>query len=485
MRLLSFPAAALILVLHAPSLFAAVTNVQVLVGGRTNLSGEGTLIQATNLGTSTSVTVNGVGTFTGDTGTDGVAGAATLATLGTGGVLATADIGSAIDNLFFTETWNSGGSGMKMTYTLPDAGEFLVEILHGEPRSCCTGRFSAVTFSDAGGTVNVPEFVIGNGIQNQNPPADADWAIIRAQVQGVTQFTYTMPNGTGRGSSIVGFQVRRLDFTPTDTEPFISEFSAAGNTSYKDENGDSPDWIEIYNPTNATVDLNGWHLTNTESQPNRWTFPAVTIPRGTSLVVFASGKNRTVAGAKLHTDFKLPASGGYLALTKPDGSVVHAFAPYPAQTDGFGYGPGGLSRAAASAFFLPATPGSVNGIGLSAALTAPVFSVKKAVFTVNQSVSLSTSFANGQIRYTTDGTIPSASSSLYAAPLNLTATTRLRARVFDPVTGGGGEVDTGFYTKIETTSNLGGVAAPSAFNSNLPVLVLENYGSGGVPGTSQ
>ncbi|HWB06813.1 MAG TPA: CotH kinase family protein [Verrucomicrobiales bacterium] len=467
-----------------PMTRASISGVQVLVGGRTNLSGEGTLVEAINLGTTASPAVQGVGTFVGDPGTDGAAGAATLATLN-GGVLATADIGSAIDNLFFTETWNSGGTGMKMTYTLPDAGEFLVEILHGEPRSCCTGRFNAVTFSDANGTVSVPEFVIGNGVANQNPPPDADWAIIRARVQGVTQFTYTMPNGIGRGSSIVGFQIRRTQFIPTDTEPFIAEISAAGNTTYKDENGDTPDWIEIYNPTNASVDLTGWHLTNLEAQPSRWTFPDIAVARGARLVVFASAKDRRVPGSRLHTDFKLPASGGYLALTKPDGTVVHAFSPYPAQTDGFGYGVNGLSRAGASNFFYPATPGGANGIGVTAALIAPVFSVKKAVFTATQTVSLSSTFPEGQIRYTTDGTIPVAASTLYSTPLVFSTTTRLRARVFDPVTGGGGEVDTGFYTRLETTSNLNGVAAPAAFNSNLPVLILENFAGGGVPGTSQ
>ena len=203
---------------------------QVLIGGQTNLSGEGTLVEAFNLGTTTSVTVPAVGTFTGTTGTDGVAGAAAMETLG-GGALATADIGSAIDGLFFTETWNNGGTGIRLTYTLPDTGDFIVEILHGEPRSCCQGTFSSVTFSDAGGTVPVPAFTIGNGIADQNPPADADWAIVRAKVRGVTQFVYNMPDGTGRGSSIVGFQVRRVTSTPTDTEPIIAEISAAGNTT--------------------------------------------------------------------------------------------------------------------------------------------------------------------------------------------------------------------------------------------------------------
>ena len=464
---------------------AAISDVQVIIGGRTNLSGEGTLVQAYNLGTATSVTVPNVGTFTGDTGIDGAAGSAALATLG-GGSLATADIGSAIDGLFFTETWNNGGTGMKLTYTLPDTGEFIVEILHGEPRNCCQGTFSLVTFSDAGATVPVPAFTLGNGIANQNPPADADWAIIRAKVQGVTQFVYNMPNGVGRGSSIVGFQVRRVTPPPpTDTEPFISEISAVGNTTYEDENGDSPDWIEIYNPTGAAIDLNGWHLTNLDAQPNRWTFPSITLARGARVVVFASAKNRAVAGARLHTDFKLPALGSYLALTKPDGTVVHSFAPYPPQTDGFGYGVNGLARTDASMFFLPATPGATNGIGITAALVAPEFSVKKSVFTATQAVSLSTTFPGGQIRYTTNGTIPSVTSTLYTAPLTFSTATRLRARVFDPVSAGGGEVDTGFYTKIETTSNLAGMPAPASLNTNLPVLIIDNYAAGAIPGTSQ
>jgi hypothetical protein len=466
---------------------AAVSDVQILVGGRINLSGEGTLIQATNLGTTTSPVVAGVGTFTGDTGTDGIAGSATLATVA-GGALAAADTGSAIDNLFFTETYNSGGTGMKLTFALPDTGDFLVEILHGEPRGQYSGTFTTATLGDTSGTVAVPTFTIGNNIANQSPPPDADWVIIRARVSGVSSFTYTLPNSpvTGRGASISGFQVRRVvsTFEPTDTEPFISEFSAAGNTTYKDENGESPDWIEIYNPTAAAINLAGWHLTNAAATPNRWTFPSVSIPRGNYLVVFASGKNRAVAGSTLHTDFKLPAGGGYLALTKPDGSVVHSFPAFPGQTDGFGYGVAGLARSAPSAFFQPATPGGKNGPGISSAIAPPVFSTKRATFTTTQGVTLSTTFPGGQIRYTTNGAVPTVASTLYTGPLSFSTTTQLRAAVFEAV-GGGGAVDTGFYTKLSTTSNLGGIAAPSTFESNLPVLVVENFGANGIPGTSQ
>ena len=58
------------------------------------------------------------------------------------------------------------------------------------------------------------------------------------------------------------------------------------------------------------------------------------------LVVFASGKNRAVPGRNLHTNFRLKASGGYLALVKPDGVTVASSFNYPAQFPDISYGIG-------------------------------------------------------------------------------------------------------------------------------------------------
>ena len=56
----------------------------------------------------------------------------------------------------------------------------------------------------------------------------------------------------------------------------------------------------------------------------KWQFPAVQIPAGGFLLVFASGKNRSAAGSELHTNFNLAKAGEYLALVAPDGSTVIA-----------------------------------------------------------------------------------------------------------------------------------------------------------------
>ena len=42
----------------------------------------------------------------------------------------------------------------------------------------------------------------------------------------------------------------------------ISEFMADNSATLADEDGDYPDWIEIYNPSQDDVSLSGWHLTD-------------------------------------------------------------------------------------------------------------------------------------------------------------------------------------------------------------------------------
>jgi len=86
-----------------------------------------------------------------------------------------------------------------------------------------------------------------------------------------------------------------------------------------DENGAFEDWIEFYNPSSVAVNLDGWYLTDNAANLTKWRFPATNLAGGRFLVVFASGQDRRVPGAAVHTSFQLSAAGEYLALVKPDG----------------------------------------------------------------------------------------------------------------------------------------------------------------------
>jgi len=59
-----------------------------------------------------------------------------------------------------------------------------------------------------------------------------------------------------------------------------------------DEDGDSPDWIELYNAGPLTVNLNSFSLTDNIAYPNKWKFLDMSIAPGEFKTVFCSGKNR-------------------------------------------------------------------------------------------------------------------------------------------------------------------------------------------------
>ena len=120
----------------------------------------------------------------------------------------------------------------------------------------------------------------------------------------------------------------------------IAEFVARNDSGLADVDGANSDWIELENTGASAVNLAGWTLTNQAAVPGLWTLPAVSLPAGGRLVVFASGKNRVNPAAELHTSFTLDGNGEYLALFQPGGTVVASqFAPaYPAQRADFSYG---------------------------------------------------------------------------------------------------------------------------------------------------
>ncbi|HZN64859.1 MAG TPA: FN3 associated domain-containing protein, partial [Tepidisphaeraceae bacterium] len=121
-------------------------------------------------------------------------------------------------------------------------------------------------------------------------------------------------------------------------DPVISEFLAVNNSGITDRDGERSDWIEIHNPGTTDINLDGYFLTDEAAVPNKWRFPAVTLPAGAYKVVFASGKDvRT--GNELHTNFNLSAEGEYLALVAPDGArVLTQFDPFPRQLSDVSYG---------------------------------------------------------------------------------------------------------------------------------------------------
>lgn len=72
---------------------------------------------------------------------------------------------------------------------------------------------------------------------------------------------------------------------------FINEASST-NSSFEDEDGDSPDWFELYNSNTSAIDLTGWSITDDSLEPTKWIFPEMQLAAGSYLRVWASDKDK-------------------------------------------------------------------------------------------------------------------------------------------------------------------------------------------------
>ncbi len=191
---------------------------------------------------------------------------------------------------------------------------------------------------------------------------------------------------------------------------FINEFMLSNDVTLSDEDNDYPDWIEIYNANNISVNLEGFGLSDDGEDPLKWVFPSVDIPPGGFLVVFASGKNR-ISGVHLHTNFKLTSDGELIQLTAPDLSIVDQTPPVSVGTD-IAYGrtkDGGEQLESLSASSPGASNTSVNGITFS----------HQSGFYTDPIIFDMLANNNDPIYYTIDGSDPSTASILFNGSIEL------------------------------------------------------------------
>ncbi len=239
-----------------------------------------------------------------------------------------------------------------------------------------------------------------------------------------TTYTLTATNPNGATSEEVRVQV------VLPGEPIISEFMADNESGLLDEDGEPSDWIEICNATTTPASLNGYYLTDDANNLTKWQFPDTTLGPRRYLVVFATGNDRAVAGSELHTNFSLDLAGEYLALVKPDGTtIVNEFAPFPNQRADISYGFNAQTLQAG--YFVTATPGATNVGGFTDFVADTTFSVDRGFFDTTFEVAITTATPDAEIRYTLDGTKPTANTGrVYGSPFRIGRTTILRAAAF-------------------------------------------------------
>lgn len=247
----------------------------------------------------------------------------------------------------------------------------------------------------------------------------------------------------------------------------INEFMASNGGTVADPQGDQDDWIEIYNVGPGTADLSGMYLTDDLQNPTKWQFPTGTfLGQGGYLLVWADEDILDNPNG-LHANFKLSASGEDIGLYATNGTTLVDSISFGNQTDNVSSGrfPNG-----GTTWYFMDQP-SPNAANTTAQSEAVYFSRLSGVMTNSFTLKLSTKSNAGQIRYTTDGSIPTASSTLYndgpGIPINYSSSRRIRARAFQGGLAPG---------PVRTEAYLAVSSALKTFNSNLPIIVIDTFG---------
>ncbi|WP_439490085.1 CotH kinase family protein [Algoriphagus sp.] len=186
----------------------------------------------------------------------------------------------------------------------------------------------------------------------------------------------------------------------------INEIMSSNSGSVFDEDGDDSDWIELSNIGESPVDLEGFLITDDESNPGKWEFPAITLPGKSTMLVWASGKDRRIASSPLHTNFSIKASGGetLLLYSSEQKELDRLEIPAIPTNNSYGRFPNGTG---AWYFMESPTPGKDNKeAGQVELLVAPAFSQSPGWYEEQISLELSSPDESVKILYTLDGSVP-------------------------------------------------------------------------------
>ena len=221
----------------------------------------------------------------------------------------------------------------------------------------------------------------------------------------------------------------------------INEIMQSNIECTMDDIKEFPDsWVELYNPTDAAINLKDYKISNKNKEKKAWKLPDMTVAAHGYVLVYCDKEGKE--DNRLHADFRLESGKGCTVYLFTNQEVVDSLPAdmkkMPAPDIAFGRKTDGGEQ---WGYQLTATPGEANCGNICEAkhiLGAPVFSEQGRVSSANSSVSLTLSLPEdapegAYIVYTTDGREPQPSDAAVEQPktvsLNITKTTVVRAKV--------------------------------------------------------
>lgn len=204
--------------------------------------------------------------------------------------------------------------------------------------------------------------------------------------------------------------------------PLVINEVVVFNRSTLPQKGEYYDWVELKNVSSQPVLLSAYALSDDCADPAKFRLPELTLQPGELWVVFCTQEQPPLE-TTISTGFGLDDGNEQLYLSDNQGQLLDYVSlrdiPYKASY-GRQEGENGWF------FFASASPGEENTGGCHRVAEAPESLTPDGVFDDVEGVTVSLA-ASGSIRYTLDGSAPTADSEEYTGPIYIDKTTVLRA----------------------------------------------------------
>ena len=188
---------------------------------------------------------------------------------------------------------------------------------------------------------------------------------------------------------------------------FINELMASNESTSVGSDNLFEDWIELYNGSENSVNLDGYYLSDSKSTLTKHQIiGSLIIAAGDYFVFYADGAPEL---GNNHVDFGLSAGGEAVFLTMPDGITVVDSVVFPAQKTDISYGRK-INGSSEWRFISPPSPEASNQASDSylGVLDPPEFSLEGGYYASSFDLSLS-DLQGASIFYTLDGSEPDSS----------------------------------------------------------------------------
>ena len=219
---------------------------------------------------------------------------------------------------------------------------------------------------------------------------------------------------------------------PSHAQLIINEIMQSNIDCVMDDINEFPDsWVELYNAGSTAVNLDQYKLGVTDNPDEAWQLPSRTIGSHQYFLLYCDKED-----TGLHAPYRIDSGksdGIWLFQNGKVADSVLKLKKQPAPNIAYGRKDDGGEKWGYQA---TPTPGKANcGKLCSELLGNPVFSSPGKVLKVGKAVRLTISLPEGApegtvIRYTTDGSEPTASSPEFSSTLMLRENTVIRAKLF-------------------------------------------------------